>query len=289
MPSATYETTLIDRIAPTLRPPKRCVMRQDWHHLLFVHWSVAPEQIRSLLPPGLELDLYNGKAYVGLIPFTLTALRPVWLPPFPPLSNFHEINLRTYVHTAGRDPGIWFFSLDAANAVAVRVARACFKLPYHYARMNLTMKQPDKKIKSEGRMHGQEGVFGQVTLGVSGSAVHSSESPPLVVDYASERLWPRPTPAACVLRYAPKGLAAPAAVGTREHFLVERYILYSYTGRRLYRGRIHHAPYPLQSAEVYSLDETLLAAAGITPEDETPLIHYAKGVRVQFFLPERVE
>src|SRR3954453_2487739 len=127
----------IDRITPTRRPGIRAVMRQSWRDLLFVHWACDPDAIRALIPEGLELHVLEGRAYVGLVPFTMTGVRPVGLPSVPWLSSFHETNVRTYVHRGGRDPGVWFFSLDAANPIAVRLARKLFHLPYHDARMFL--------------------------------------------------------------------------------------------------------------------------------------------------------
>jgi uncharacterized protein YqjF (DUF2071 family) len=254
VPSPT-STDPIDRLAPTVRPARRAVMRQDWNHLLFLHWVVAPEAIRPLVPPGLELDLFEGRAYVGLVPFTMTGVRPVWAPAVPPLSNFHETNVRTYVHRAGRDPGVWFFSLDAANPVAVALARAFFHLPYYHARMRLD-------------------------LG------------PETIAYASERRRVRPGArgaATCAVRCTPTGAAAPARVGTLEHFLAERYFLYAAHRGRLYRGQVHHSPYPLQTASVSALDETLLAAAGIGRPEEAPLAHFARGVRVEVFPLTRVD
>ena len=124
-------------IAPTRRPLERPVMRQNWRDLLFVHWPVPPESLRPLIPEPLELDLFEGTAYVGLIPFTMTGVRPIGLPAVAGLSSFHETNVRTYVHVNGRDPGVWFFNLEAANSIAVRLARRLFHLPYHYARMFL--------------------------------------------------------------------------------------------------------------------------------------------------------
>lgn len=235
-----------DRIAATRRPAGRPVMFQNWHDLLFLHWALPPESLRPLLPPGLDLDLFDGRAYVGLVPFTMTGVRPVGLPALPPLSNFHETNVRTYVHRAGRDPGVWFFSLDAANALAVRVARAWYRLPYHFARMSTSR---------------------------DGEAV----------DYATERLWPGPTPANCRVRYWPMGPVGAAQPGTLEHFLVERYILYAYAPGRLYTGWVHHAPYPVQPADFADLEETMLAAAGIARPDAPPLAHYAREVRVRVY------
>jgi len=221
-------------------------MYQRWSDLSFLHWTFPPDAIRPLLPPGLELDTFEGKAYVGLVPFTMTGVRPVWSPPFKPLSDFHETNVRTYVHYQGQNPGVWFFSLDAANVPAVRIARALWKLPYHFARMQL------KKAIDE-------------------------------IAYHSERLWPAPVPAICDVRTRPIGPVTPAAVGTLEHFLAERYILYAYARSRLYTGQVHHTPYPLQQAEMLALNETLLAAANLARPDTQPLVHYASGVDVRIF------
>ncbi len=250
----------IDRVAPTRRPPGRTAMWQRWADLLFLHWAVPPDRLRALLPPGLELDTLEGKAYVGLVPFTMTGVRPVWAPPWAPLSNFHETNVRTYVHREGRDPGVWFFSLDASNSIAVRIARALWRLPYHYARMSL-IRESDGTAQGNGYP---------------------------CVRYCTERLWPGPLPASCRVRYGPCGPAAPAAVGTLEHFLVERYILYAYARGRLYSGRVHHRPYPLQPAACDSLEENLIAAAWINRPDEAPLAHYASEVCVRIFPLRRV-
>ena len=114
----------IDRIAPALEPDQPALMRQDWHHLLFLHWEIPPQELQPLVPPELTIDTFDGIAYVGLIPFTLIGVRPVGVPPLPRVSSFHEVNVRTYVHSGGRDPGVWFFSLDASSAIAVAAARA---------------------------------------------------------------------------------------------------------------------------------------------------------------------
>jgi len=226
-------------------------MVQDWHHLLFLHWVVSAEQLRPLVPPELELDTFDANAYVGLIPFTMTGVRPPFAPPLGPLSRSHEVNVRTYVHFRGADPGVWFFSLDASNPLAVTGARAFFKLPYFLARMDLRE---------------QAGA----------------------IDYFSERQLAGPRPAACRVRYRSLDAPSPARPGTLAHFLVERYVLYTRSGNRLYRGRVHHQPYPLQSAEVPFLDESLIAAAGIRRPSSQPLMHYARGVHVDVFGLERV-
>jgi uncharacterized protein len=244
---------VIDRLAPTQRPRQWTVMRQKWRDLLFIHWPIDPQALRPLIPPQLELDLFEGSAYVGLVPFTMTGVRPVGLPAIPWLSRFHETNVRTYVRLADREPGVWFFNLDAANSIAVLLARRLFHLPYHYARMFLE---------------------------------HESTAHPLQrasILYAGTRRWPGPLPASYSIRAIPVGPSQPAPVGTLEHFLVERYILFTAWKSRVYQGRVHHAPYPLQSAEVLSFDETLLAANGIERPEIAPLAHFAAGVNVEVF------
>jgi|SRR5579864_2219422 len=252
----------IDRVAPTRRPAARAraVMYQRWSHLLFLHWQVPADLLRELLPPGLELDTYEDKAYVGLVPFTMSGVRPWWAPPLPWLSRFDEVNVRTYVHVRGRDPGVWFFSLDAANPLAVRMARWRFRLPYYHARMKLVEERP---ASSGG------GTDPEIT-------------------YRSQRVGVDPRAAFCRLRYQPRGESAPAKPGTIDHFLVERYILYAFAGSALYRGRVHHSAYPLRRAELFSLEENLLAASGITPPAVAPLVHYASAVRVEIFPLEPV-
>lgn len=98
----------IDRVAPTLTPDEPVVMYQNWHHLLFLHWEVPAGELQALLPAGFDLDTFEGHAYVGLAPFTVTGAWPVMTPSVPGISSFHEVNVRTYVHRNGRDPGVWF-------------------------------------------------------------------------------------------------------------------------------------------------------------------------------------
>ena len=229
-------------------------MVQSWRRLGFLHWEVDAEALRRRLPPALTLDTLAGRAFVGLVPFTMHGVRPVWAPALPFLSAFHEVNVRTYVHLAGREPGVYFFSLDAASRVAVVGARAIWKLPYHFAHMSL---RPD----SDGR-----------------------------TTYASSRRWPEPVPADCRLVYGPRAGSQPAAAptGTVEHFLAERYVLYTTARGRLMRGRVHHPPYPLQAGECPELYETLIGAAGIDRGSGPPLVHYASGVDVEVFPLEDV-
>jgi uncharacterized protein YqjF (DUF2071 family) len=123
----------VDRIAPARRPPGPNAGTQRWRELLFVHWSVPLDAVRPLVPRQLELDPWEGRAFVGAVPFRMHDIRPRWLPPALAL-DFLELNLRTYVHHRGR-PGVWFFSLEASSWLAVRAARATWNLPYHHASM----------------------------------------------------------------------------------------------------------------------------------------------------------
>jgi len=243
----------IDRISPTQRPKGRPVQYQKWQTLLFLHWRVPVSMLRTLIPQSLEIDTFEGSAFVGLVPFTMRGVRPVWTPSVPGISNFHETNVRTYVHFQGRDPGVWFFSLDAASRLAVWLARTFWRLPYHFSRMALSH-QKDHRVR-----------------------------------YEMERSYPGPIPAIANFHYRPTGTPSAAIPGSLEHFLAERYVLYTESApNELLLGRVHHTPYPLQTAELFEWDETLLSAAGIERPEQTPLAHFASGVDVEVFPLQRL-
>jgi uncharacterized protein YqjF (DUF2071 family) len=186
-------------------------MRMIWHELCFLHWRVPAGALRQLVPAGLELDTYDGDAWIGVVPFHMTRLAPRGVPRIPPLTDFAELNVRTYVTTQGK-PGVWFFSLDATQPLAVRVARGCFHLPYLDARIDV-------------RREGED------------------------VAYRSVRTHLGAGSAELAVRYRPTGPVAPGEPGTLEHFLTERYCLYTADGGRLYRAELHHAPWLLRPAE----------------------------------------
>ena len=236
----------VDRLAPCRRPEgERVVMYQKWRELLFLHWEVPADLLEKQLPPGLSLDTFEGRAYVGLVPFTMRGIRPAWAPAVPWLSNFHETNVRTYVHAEGEDPGVWFHSLDAANPVAVWLAKTLWKLPYHLATMRLT-------VEDDG-----------------------------VRRYSTER-EEKPSVGARV-SWKPEGEAQPAAPGTLAQFLCERYFLYAWNGKKLLRGQVHHTPYPLQRARLIHHESTLVHEAGVPVSGTPPLVHYSSGVDVEIF------
>jgi len=247
----------IDRISPTLEPDQQVLLHQNWHHLLFLHWEIPPQELQALIPPRLTLDTFEGKAYIGLVPFTMTGVRPILTPPLPWISSFHEVNVRTYVHLEGRDPGVWFFSLDASSKLAVAAARAAYHLAYFAAEMDFRV---------------GEGALPEI-------------------EFDSRRDDARGTmPANAHVRYrAMEGATGAAIPGTIEHFLIERYILYAQDDeRRLYRARVHHQPYPVQRVELLALDETLVWAAGVKRAENVDLRHYAREVNVKVYGLERL-
>ena len=214
-------------------------MQQSWHDLLFAHWPVAPGAMRLLVPPQLTLDTFDGRCWVGVVPFWMSGVRARGVPKLPGTACFPELNVRTYV-TDGGKPGVYFFSLDAGNRLAVRAARACFHLPYFYA---------DMKAEATG----DEIVYRSSRRG-AGAEFHG--------------------------RYRPIAPAALRKVGTLEHWLTERYCLYTVHNAKLYRGEIHHQPWPLQDASAHISVNRMASAAGLVLPDGAPLLHFAKRLDV---------
>jgi uncharacterized protein YqjF (DUF2071 family) len=216
------------------------LMQQEWHDLLFAHWRVDAAHLRQLVPPPLELDLYDGEAWVAITPMYISGLAVRGLPALPVLSHFLELNVRTYVRFGGI-PGVFFFSLDAENFSAVLGASAGYLLPYLHADM----------------------------------AARRSEH----IDFRSARKH-RGFTAEFDATYFPTGEPQPPQDGTREHFLTNRYCLYTVgRGGRVFRGHIHHAPWPLQAAEAEIRRNTMAQAAGITL-GEGPLLHFSRYIKV---------
>lgn len=190
------------------RPPGLPVMKQRWAGLGFFHWEGDLEMIAARLPAGLHVDTFAGKAYLGIVPFFMERIRPVWMPPLPWLSWFHELNLRTYVHDDAGNSGVWFFSLDCNQPLAVEIARRAFHLPYEHADM-------------------------------------SSSEEDGVIRYRSNRK-DSPLPTAEFV-YPLAQNPQPAPIGSLEWFLVERYLLFSVDDKGiLHTGRVHHSPYLIE-------------------------------------------
>ena len=235
---------MIDRITPTLRPHRPLAGWQSWRDLLFLHWPVPVAMLQGLIPKDLTLDLFEGQAYVGLVPFTMQQVRPRYWPKI--LSfNFLETNVRTYVHYQSKDPGVYFFSLEAASRLAVWAARRFWSLPYHFAKM--TMEKTERRIQYTSIRKNNPEVGLELSYEIR------------------EDL----------------GVSLP---GSFEHFLLERYLLYSEHRGVLQRGQVHHLPYPVRSAKILQMKESLLEAAGILVDtSKVPIAHYSSGVDVEIF------
>ena len=225
---------MIDRLALRNRPSGIPILHQRWSRLLFLHWRLAPQDVRPLVPAALQLDLDEGAAWVGLTVFNVSRMRPTLLPPIPLLSDGEEINLRTYVHRDGV-PGLWFFSLDITNALAVWGARLAYRLPYYRARMEAHAQDDRVSFRSERTHPG---------------------APTATFDAAWQLGEPLPE----------------AQPGTLEFFLVERYALWSGAAAQLH-ARIRHRPWPLRRATASHVRSTLLEAAGLPAPKEAPLLH----------------
>jgi len=218
-------------------------MRMSWHDLLFAHAPVPTATLRALVPAALELDTFDGVAWLGVVPFRMTRVGPRWLPPLPGISAFPELNVRTYV-THGGHPGVWFFSLDAADPIAVRAARTFFHLPYYDAAMSC---DPD----GDG------------------------------IAYRSTRIHRNAPPAALAARYRPTGPPARTRPGDLDHWLTERYCLYAVDRKaRLRRCDIAHEPWPLQPASAELTENTMVAPLGLPFPQVPPLLHFARRLDV---------
>lgn len=232
-------------------PPGSWALFMRWHDLLFMHWRVPEEALRSLIPPALHLDTFDGSAWLGIAPFSMSGVRPRFLPSVGPLSNFPELNVRTYV-TAGGKPGIWFFSLDAHNPVAVRLARAGFHLPYFDAMMSCD---------------------------VAGEEVR----------YMSVRTHRGAPRAEFAGRYRPVGEPLESRAGTLEEFLTERYCLYAADRRgNVYRGDIHHHPWSLRRAELEVRTLAMTEQIGVALPQAEPLLHYSRRLGALAWPPRQI-
>ena len=214
-----------------------------WCDLAFLHWPVPAQALRPLIPAALEIDTYDGRAWIGVVPFRMEGVRLRAAPPVPTTHAFSEINVRTYVR-AGDRVGVWFFSLDAASRLAVRGARYLYNLPYFDADITVTANEP-------------------------------------AIRYASRRRH-RDAPAASFeAQYRPVGVRYEASPGTLDHFLVERYCLFLHDQKRgLGLLDIDHSPWPLQRGECNVITNTMAAAAGIALPLDPPVVHFARELDV---------
>jgi len=238
----TAEPTADDRLSIRARPNGLPLMHQVWGKLLFMHWRIDANLLRPLIPDGLEIDTFDGSAWIAVTPFTMWDIRglPPFLPPVPGFSSMHELNVRTYVHL-NKVPGVWFFSLDCDSAAATLAARTLYFLPYYKAEIDLE----DNK-------------------GTIDYSLVRTDNPPaeLQATWKIGEVIPRSRP------------------GSLEFFLTERYCLYSESDDALHRARIHHQPWSLQRAELVSFKSTMIESLGLPTPTGDPLLHYSEKISV---------
>lgn len=247
------ETLSVTTHRPYPLPQRPWRMTQRWRDLLFAHWPIPADELASLVPPGLQIDTFDQSAWIGVVPFWMDRIQMRDLPRIPGASRFPELNLRTYVRERNTNrAGVYFFCLEAANPLAVAVARAVFHLPYHWARMS---------VKPRGERE---------------------------FTYQSERLL-----SASRVRFRAhyRGLGqmrllGPSRPGTIEHFLTERYCLFTSDRRgELLCGDIHHEPWPLEAAEAEIELNDLPGIYGIKLPETEPLLHYSRELMAYLWAP----
>src|SRR5262245_19789536 len=248
-----FDSSILDEVAhrPWTLPESPWVMTQTWNDVLFAHWRVDASTLRERVPASFELDLFDGEAWVAVVPFEMTNVGPRGVPSLPWVSEFPELNVRTYVKVADR-PGVYFFSLDAGSAMAVRTARMLFNLPYFLATMNVTSRDG-------------------------------------VIDYQSRRESGDPR-AELRATYQPAGEPFIPQPGSLEYFLTERYCLYHLDRRGVpYRLDIHHPPWKLQRAAAELARNTMAEASGVSLPSSSPLVHFVKRQDMVGWLPAGID
>jgi uncharacterized protein YqjF (DUF2071 family) len=234
--------------APSV-PVERAVMRMRWSDITFLHWSYDVATVQALLPPGLTVEPYDGRAWVGLIPFQMMVAPPRG-PEVPWLSHFPETNVRTYVRATNGMTGIWFFSLDASRLAAVAAARISWGLPYHWSRMRID--------RTGGAI-----AYHSTRRATRTKAAHS-------IEIVGGQSVPRD------------------AVTPFDNFLTARFTLFAHYLGRLWYTRADHPPWPLRRVTVTGLADGLVRAAGLPQSDDDPIAHFSDGVDVRVGLPRIV-
>ena len=234
------------RLAARDRPLRRPLMYHRWSNLLFAHWEVDAVQVQRTLPEGLTVDTFEGRAFIGITPFFMEAIRPALAPPLPWLSYFLELNARTYVVDPQGNPGVWFYSLDCDQPIAVRAARWLMGLPYKDAKMRVRVDGAHVNYQSARRRETAEASF-EYTFGDQEFT---------------------------------------ASPGTLEFFLLERYFLFSVRKGTLIRGQVHHVPYPLRNVDGLRFALNGFPDLGSTYQVPPAHVIASRGVDVEVFAAE---
>ncbi|MGA2890166.1 MAG: DUF2071 domain-containing protein [Terracidiphilus sp.] len=241
---------------PRPLPPGRWVLTERWNDLLFAHWPVPVSSIAPLLPEGLQVDTFQGSAWLSVTPLWMDRIKFRGFPPLPGVRSFPELNLRTYV----RDPqtgaaGVYFLSLEANNLLAVAAGYAFYRLPYHWAQMDLTQRtEREFAFYSRRRFSGKPVVFKARYRGLG-----------------------------------PTRKLAESRAGSLEYFLMERYCLFSKNraGQPI-RANLHISSWPLEEAEAEIEQNDLAASVGIELPDIEPVLHYSRRLVVYVWPTELV-
>ena len=244
-----------NRLAEREKPKLPTVMYQRWEELLFLHWPVEPQIVAKVLPPGLGVDTYKGKAWLGVVPFSMRGVRPRFLPAVPGLSSFPELNLRTYVVDELGRPGVWFYSLDTPKHLPNWIARTFFHLNYRFARIQVKDKGGSRSYRSE------------LWMGTDW-------------DVPQEYEWER------------IGEPFTAEAGSLDFFLAERYRLFAYNDAKaqLMTGQVHHQAYPLQQVNLKRYSKRIFTLNGLSKPDSLPVSLLASsGVNVEISPMIRVD
>ena len=230
-------------------PSTQAPIRMVWHDLLFAHWPVKPQELRKFIPMHLDIDIYDTRAWIGVVPFRMSGVSHRLLPNIPWLSSFPELNVRTYV-TYKDKPGVWFFSLDATRLLAVWGAQLLFHLPYRWAKMGCKAQN--------GEIH-----------------------------YSSQRY--RDKSISFIGNYGPTSDVFLAKENTFEYWLTERYCLYSQSPNgTLYCGEIDHVPWPLQTASANIQQNTMTKDLNIDLKGDPISLLWASRLEVKSWWLEKV-
>jgi len=227
------------------RPEGSPIMHQTWQNLLFLHWPIDPALLRPLIPERLEIDTYDGKAWIGVTPFAMTDVHLTSLPPIPGLDSLLELNVRTYVHHDGK-PGVWFFSLDASKLIPAMAARILFMLPYYKADMQFTQQESEMHFSSR-RVIGREARFDA--------------------------------------RWRTGIQLRDPDIDSLAFFLVERYCLFAGSDESLAITRIYHHPWILDEVLGLEQQSTMIAALDLPEPSDAPLAHFSRSLSVDIWEP----